>query len=122
MYLKSAVFGILSSLGLVFALACSAAPAYAADLPAGPARVTRWICDAFYLPARSIWQRTVDVESDISGVRAVQVDGVPVYSFNIEGKTILTAVDGERIQLDTDTQTWTSDLRGLASAQGRCER
>ena len=109
-------------------LACTAVQAFAADpVPAqspGPLPVgtTRWTCNAFYLPARSIWQRTVDVEFDANGVRAVQIDGVPVYTFNIQGTTLLTAVDGERIQFDTAAQTWASDLRGLVSSQGRCER
>jgi hypothetical protein len=100
-------------------LAAQPLPAPAAlDVPGA----VRWICNAFYLPARSIWQRTVDVELDASGVRAVQIDGVPVYAFNIQGTTILTAVDGERIQFDTAAHTWTSDLRGIVSSQGRCER
>ena len=105
-------------------LACAALQAAAADpapalLPSG---VTRWTCNAFYLPARSIWQRTVDVEFDNGGLRAVRIDGVAVYAFNIQGTTLLTSVDSERIQFDTAAQTWTSDLRGIVSSQGRCER
>jgi hypothetical protein len=105
-----------AALGLLISVA-QAQPA----LPA-PSGVVRWTCNAFYLPARSIWRRTVDVEYDASGVRTVQIDGVPVYTFSLQGKIILTAVDGERIQLDTHAQTWTSDLRGLVTSQGRCER
>ena len=92
--------------------------------PAQPAAsgVLSWTCSAFYLPARSIWQRTVDVEFDSGGVRAVQIDGVAVYAFNIQGTTLLTSVDSERIQFDTAAQTWTSDLRGIVSSQGRCQR
>ena len=89
--------------------------------PVAPGLIS-WTCNAFYLPARSIWQRTVGVEFDASGVRAVQIDGVPVYTFSIEGTTLLTAVDAERIQFDTAAQTWSSDLRGIVSSQGRCER
>ena len=84
--------------------------------------MTRWTCNAFYLPARSIWQRTVDIELDANGVRAVEIDGVAVYTFNIQGTTLLTSVDAERIQFDSAAQTWTSDLRGIVSSQGRCER
>lgn len=84
--------------------------------------VMRWTCKAFYLPARSIWQRTVDVDFDASGVRAVQIDGVAVYAFNIQGSIILTSVDSERIQFDANAQTWTSDLRGIVTSKGRCER
>ena len=109
---------ILRAVALVFPM--SAAQAQPAP-PAVPG-VVSWTCKAFYLPARSLWQRTVDLEFDADGVRAVKIDGVAVYTFNIQGKTILTAVDGERIQFDTEAQTWTSDLRGLVSSQGRCER
>ena len=94
----------------------------AAETKPNPVGVTRWTCSAFYLPARSIWQRTVDIEFDANDIRAVQIDGVPVYTFNIQGTTVLTAVDGERIQFDPVAQTWASDLRGIVSSQGRCER
>jgi len=104
----------------VFFVLMSAAQAQPAP-PALPGIVS-WACKAFYMPARSIWQRTVDLEFDANGVRTVKIDGVAVYTFNIQGKTILTAVDGERIQFDAEAQTWTSDLRGLVSSQGRCER
>ena len=101
------------------ALQAAAAGSAPALLPNG---VVRWTCNAFYLPARNIWQRTVDVEFDKGGVHAVRIDGVEVYAFNIQGTTLLTSLDAERIQVDTDAQTWASDLRGLASSQGRCER
>ena len=55
-------------------------------------------------------------------VRSVHIDGVPVYTFAVRETVILTALDNERIQIDTASQTWTSDFRGLATAQGRCER
>ena len=95
--------------------------ATAAETKSGPIVVTRWTCNAFYLPARSIWQRTVDVEFDGKDVRSVQIDGVPVYAFNIQGTTVLTAVDGERIQFDPVAQSWASDLRGVVSSLGRCD-
>jgi hypothetical protein len=80
------------------------------------------ICEAVYLPARTTWTRTVHIVYDQKRVRAVQIDGVPVYTFAIQEAVILTAVDNERIQIDTAAQTWTSDFRGQATAQGRCER
>lgn len=81
-----------------------------------------WTCHAFYLPARSIWKRTVAVDHDAEGVRSVAIDGVLVYSFSLIDNSVLTAIDGERIQFDVKNQTWTSDLRGVVSSQGRCER
>lgn len=80
------------------------------------------VCEAVYLPARSVWVRTVGIEYDQKRVLSVAIDGVPVYSFNVRDTLILTALDNERIQIDTATQSWTSDFRGLASSQGRCER
>jgi hypothetical protein len=80
------------------------------------------VCEAVYLPARSVWVRTVSIEYDQKRVLSVAIDGVPVYSFNVRDTLILTALDNERIQIDTATQSWTSDFRGMASSQGRCER
>ena len=80
------------------------------------------VCEAAYMPTRSVWVRKVAIGYDQKQVLSVQIDGVPVYTFNVSGTVILTALDNERIQIDTATQTWTSDFRGLASAQGRCER
>lgn len=81
-----------------------------------------WTCNAFYLPARSIWKRSVAIDYDAEGIRTVAIDGVLVYSFNVIDRSVLTAIDGERIQFDATAQTWTSDLRGLVSSEGRCER
>lgn len=97
-------------------LAAAAGPVAAAQQ-----RVTL-VCEAVYLPARSPWTRTVDIAYDNQRVRTVQVDGVAVYTFAIAGTLILTSQDNERIRIDTAAQTWSSDFRGLATAEGRCER
>ena len=94
----------------------------AASPSAAASSFVLFTCNAFYLPARSIWQRKVAVELDAIGVRSVEIDGVAVYTFNINGTVIMTAVDGERIQIDTEALTWSSDLRGLASGRGGCTR
>ena len=118
---------------LVALLAASAhaAGAAVAKLPAGPAAASPpqaapsavvFTCNAFYLPARSIWQRTVAIGLDADRVRSVEVDGVAVYTFNINGTVIMTAVDGERIQIDMQALTWSSDLRGLVTGRGTCTR
>lgn len=80
------------------------------------------VCEAVYQPARTTWTRTVAIGYDRKRVNTVLIDGVPVYTFTVSGTTILTAIDNERIQIDTDSQTWTSDFRGQATAAGRCER
>lgn len=82
--------------------------------------IKRWTCNAFYLPARNIWQRTIAIEYEGDVVRSVQIDALAVYTFTFEGSSLLTSVDGERIQFDVAEMTWTSDLRSLASSTGRC--
>jgi hypothetical protein len=104
----------LAALGLAV---CSAAVA----APPKPAHVDL-LCDAVYLPARSSWARSVRITFDDQRVQSVAIDGLPVYSFNVQGTMVLTALDNERIRIDLAQQTWSSDFRGLASAQGRCER
>lgn len=80
------------------------------------------VCEAVYLPTRATWARTVTVAYDQRRIREVTIDGQPVYSFAIQDTLILTALDNERIRIDVAAQRWSSDLRGLATAQGRCER
>jgi hypothetical protein len=86
-----------------------------------PPNTVTWVCDAVYLPARTAWARSVTIAYDQQRVRSVAIDGVPVYTFAIYETVILTALDNERIQIDTASRTWTSDFRGMATAQGRCE-
>ncbi len=88
---------------------------------AGELRV-RYRCEAVYLPARSTWVRQVDLLHDGQALRAVWIDGAPVHRFAVNGTTLRTALDNERIVFDTARLAWQSDLRGVASAQGRCER
>jgi hypothetical protein len=120
--LKIARFLPKKRLVTIFWLCLATSTMQAAATEPNPAAsgVTRWTCNAFYLPARSIWQRTVAIEFDASDVRSVQIDGIPVYAFQVLGTTVLTAVDGERIQFDPADQSWSSDLRGIVSSQGRC--
>jgi hypothetical protein len=79
------------------------------------------LCDAVYMPAQTVWPRTVVIEYDQRRIKAVSIDGVKVYTFNVRETWILTSMDNERIQINTATLTWTSDFRGLALAQGRCD-
>lgn len=93
-------------------------------LTAGPALAAsvRYRCEAVYMPARSTWVRHVEIEHDDRRVRALRIDGVAVYSFAVNGTVIRTALDNERIVLDTASGQWQSDFRGQAQGQGRCER
>lgn len=110
--------------GMVIAQTPAEAPAVEAVLPPAAIKTDRvvLVCEAVYLPTRAVWNRTVTIEYGKKRVLSVAVDGVPVYSFSVRGTVIATSMDNERIQIDTATQSWTSDFRGLASSQGHCER
>ena len=95
----------------------AAASAVHAVAPGKGANSVTLVCEAVYLPARSSWTRTVDIAYDQRRVRSVQIDGVAVYTFAIAGTLILTSQDNERIRIDTAAQTWSSDCRGLVTAQ-----
>ena len=114
--LKSAFFTF------AFVVAFSINTAYAQIPLSAQTSTVSWKCQAFYLPARSIWKRTLAIEYDAEGIRTVAIDGVAVYSFSVIDSSILTAMDGERIQFNAAALTWTSDLRGVVSSQGLCER
>ena len=101
---------------LGLAVLAPAAPAWAAT------STQTLVCDVSYLPSRANWVRTVTVDYDNKRLRGVAVDGVSVHSFAVSGTVILTSQDNERIQLDVAQLGWTSDFRGLASGQGRCQR
>lgn len=113
--------------GGLFALATSLACAQSAKAPSkaeknNPSQEVSLSCEAVYLPARTTWTRLVSIGYDQQRVRTVKIDGVPVYTFNVRDTVILTSTDNERIQIDTAAQTWSSDFRGAATSQGRCER
>lgn len=106
---------------LALALVCGAAlPLARADGPAADEVVLS--CEAIYMPARSAWTREVRLTLDERRVRGIAIDGVPVYTFSVFDTMLLTALDNERIQLDTATLTWRSDFRGQATSEGRCTR
>ncbi len=87
----------------------------------GESRV-RYRCEAVYLPARTTWVRSVEIAYDRQQLRSVSIDGAPAHRYAVHGPVILTSLDNERIRFDTASLSWQSDLRGLAQAQGRCER
>ena len=78
-------------------------------------------CAVAYLPARSTWVREVQIDWEGQSMRAIRIDGVAPYRYGLLPQGFITAIDNERIQLDLKQAQWTSDFRGQASGQGRCE-
>lgn len=79
------------------------------------------LCEAVYMPAQTVWPRTVAIDYDQRRIKALSIDGVNVYTFDVRDTWILTALDNERIQINTAALSWTSDFRGLATSEGRCD-
>ncbi|MGJ4748677.1 hypothetical protein ACQV5M_20115 [Leptospira sp. SA-E8] len=103
------------AVGLVLFLLLSPALTRAAE-------ASRYRCEAVYQPARSVWVRSVTLVHDEKKIIEVQIDEVPVYSFNVHGTLVLTAQDNERIAFDAGKLSWQSDWRGLMQSSGRCEK
>jgi hypothetical protein len=78
-------------------------------------------CAVAYMPSRSTWVREVQIDWDRKAILGLRIDGLTPYSFSIHPHGLSTAIDNERIQIDLSKAQWTSDFRGLASGQGRCE-
>jgi hypothetical protein len=78
-------------------------------------------CSVAYLPQRSTWVREVRIDWDKKAIRRLRIDGLEPYGFSLIPNGLMTAIDNERIQIDLKAQAWTSDFRGLAAGQGRCE-
>ena len=78
-------------------------------------------CAVAYMPARSTWVREVQIEWTGDTLSRVRIDGVTPYSFSVKADSLVTAIDNERIQIDWRRAQWSSDFRGVASGQGRCE-
>ncbi len=93
-----------------------------ASLTAQAVEVVTYRCEAVYQPARSVWVRSVALVHDDKKVTEVRIDDIPVYSFNVHGVLVLTALDNERIAFDTGKLSWQSDWRGLMQSSGRCEK
>ena len=78
-------------------------------------------CAVAYMPARSTWVREVQLVWDGDILSSVRIDGLAPHSFSVDAQSMATAIDNERIQIDLRALLWTSDFRGLASGQGRCD-
>ena len=98
-----------------------AMPVWGAAAAPDDATVMALHCEPVYMPAREAWLRTVELVGRGGQLSEVRIDGQRVYTFSVRGTVVLTSQDNERIQIDMAQRQWTSDFRGLASGQGRCE-
>lgn len=107
-------------LAAVFAVSLGLTATGAPAEPASDDRLTL-DCAVVYVPERRTWHRQVELTFEGGYVERVLIDQQAAYAFQVLGSVILTAIDNERIQIDIQALTWSSDFRGLAQGQGRCE-
>jgi hypothetical protein len=81
-----------------------------------------YLCEVSYSPARSNWVRELRVDFDTAGILRIEIDRVVPYGFDVAGTLLFTSIDNERIVVDLEQRTWSSDFRGLSSGRGRCDR
>ena len=109
----------LVGVSLAVLVACAGSAGVSAQPPA--TTHIRWHCEVVYQPTRHVWSRQVDLRHDDKRLTEVLIDGVPVYRFSVWQHSIRTSLDNERVRLDVASMTWSSDFRGVATGEGRCE-
>ena len=81
-------------------------------------------CRIQYTQRGELSHRSVAVqfEPKTQKIKAVHIDGQPVYTFNFAKSTILTSVDSERVQIELapDKTIWRSNLRDKLFGNGVC--
>jgi diacylglycerol kinase family enzyme len=94
-----------------------------AQTPAKPAKKLKtlsYTCRVLYEPARALWVRELEIDYDRKAFQALRVDGVKAHGFSVNGASIITHLDNERIILDLNVPSWKSDFRDAAQGQGVC--
>lgn len=112
--------GVVACLGLATQVVAAGEPA---PPPAARSAVvqTRLLCHVAYQPTGASWDRAVTLTHSAKRLQTVSIDGIAVYSFGLQDKVVMTALDNERIQIDLARPGWVSDFRGVASGLGWCE-
>lgn len=112
--------GVVACLGLATQVVAAGEPALP---PAARSAVvqTRLLCHVAYQPTGASWDRAVTLTHSAKRLQTVSIDGIAVYSFGLQDKVVMTALDNERIQIDLARPGWVSDFRGVASGLGWCE-
>jgi diacylglycerol kinase family enzyme len=94
-----------------------------AQTPAKPTKKLKtlsYTCRVLYEPARALWVRELEIDYDRKAFQALRVDGVKAHGFSVNGASIITHLDNERIVLDLNVPSWKSQFREAALGQGVC--
>jgi hypothetical protein len=88
--------------------------------PAQQLKTLSYSCRVLYEPARTIWVRELEIDYDRKAFQVLRIDGVKVHGFAVDGASIITHLDNERIYLDLNVPQWKSEFREAAQGQGVC--
>jgi hypothetical protein len=109
--------------GLVACIAlglCLGASAQTTAKPAKKLKTLSFTCRVVYEPANSMWVRELEIDYDSKAFQVLRIDGVQAHGFSVDGASIITHLDNERIYLDLSVPSWKSQFREAAQGQGVC--
>ncbi len=101
---------------------CLSAAAQTAALkkPAAKLKTLSYTCRVVYEPSNAMWVRELEIDYNSKAFQVLRVDGVRAHGFSVDGASIITHLDNERIYLDLSVPSWRSQFREAAQGQGVC--
>jgi hypothetical protein len=100
--------------------ACASVSAQTAPKPAKKLKTLSYTCRVVYEPANAMWVRELEIDYDTKAFQVLRIDGVRAHGFSVDGASIITHLDNERIMLDLSVPSWKSQFREAAQGQGVC--
>lgn len=121
MQLSYRFFHLLALLALALSMGLSASAQTAASAkPGKKLKTLSFSCRVLYEPARTLWVRELEIDYDSKAFQVLRIDGVQAHGFSVDGASIITHLDNERIYLDLSVPSWKSQFREAAQGQGVC--
>jgi hypothetical protein len=108
-------FAAYLALGLAVGASAQTAPK-----PAQKLKTLSFTCRVLYEPSRALWVRELEIDYDKKAFQVLRIDGVRAHGFAVNGATVITHLDNERIHLDLNIPSWKSEFREAAQGQGVC--
>jgi hypothetical protein len=99
---------------------CASVSAQTTPKPAKKLKTLSYTCRVVYEPANAMWVRELEIDYDTKAFQVLRIDGVKAHGFSVDGASIITHLDNERIMLDLSVPSWKSQFREAAQGQGVC--
>jgi hypothetical protein len=111
---------LAASLALGLVLSASAQTTTRPAKPTKKLKTLSYSCRVLYEPSRALWVRELEIDYDSKAFQVLRIDGVRVHGFAVDGASVITHLDNERIYLDLSIPSWKSEFREAAQGQGVC--